>query len=103
MLSPVRFKRASRMGERSQRFRLTGNRLDARKLFRDALGATRGVLVSDRLITPRQVCAWLSVSRSTLYRLQRTPDFPKRIIISTNRRGFRFAEIEYWIESRRAR
>lgn len=53
------------------------------------------------LLSPKQVCASLSLSRTTLWRLtRRDPEFPKAVRISGNRIAFRASEIHAWVESR---
>ena len=53
------------------------------------------------LLSPKQVCEALSLSRTTLWRLtRRDPEFPKALKISGNRVGYRATEIHAWVESR---
>lgn len=43
------------------------------------------------------------LSRSTIDRLERTGDFPKRVILSANAIGWRRAEVLTWTQSRAVR
>ena len=53
------------------------------------------------LLSPKQVCQALSLSRTTIWRLtRRDPEFPKALKISGNRIGYRATEIHAWAESR---
>ncbi len=55
-----------------------------------------------KLITIRELCNLLSVSRPTVYRKTRDPesDFPKPIHISTNAVRFRLSDVEAFIQKR---
>jgi len=47
------------------------------------------------------VCRWLRISKPTLWRLRRRPDFPSPIAISDRVIGWPRAEIQAWLEARR--
>lgn len=51
------------------------------------------------LITSREVCKRLSISRTTLWNWKREfPDFPKGIRVSRVKTLFKAAEVEAWVE-----
>ena len=51
------------------------------------------------LITSREVCKRLSISRTTLWKWkQEFPDFPKGIRVSQVKTLFKASEIEAWVE-----
>ncbi|QIG33651.1 helix-turn-helix transcriptional regulator [Atlantibacter hermannii] len=55
------------------------------------------------LLTTKQVCAYLGVSRATVERLRRSPEssFPQVVRIGPMSVRFSQAEIDAWIMSRR--
>ena len=55
---------------------------------------------NSKLITIRELCNILSISRPTVYRKTRDPksDFPKPIHISTNAVRFRLSDVEAFID-----
>lgn len=55
------------------------------------------------LLSPKEVCEALSLSRTSLWRIsKRDPGFPKARRLSDNRVAFPAAEIRAWAESRPA-
>ncbi len=56
-----------------------------------------------RVLSIREVCSRLSVSRSTLWRLTRAGDLPEPIRLSPNRVGFEEAELNHWLTLRATR
>jgi predicted DNA-binding transcriptional regulator AlpA len=52
------------------------------------------------IISVRNTCKKLDISRTTLFRLEQTEDFPRKRRIGSKRVGFVEAEIDAWIESR---
>ena len=52
------------------------------------------------LLTAKEVCRLLKISRCSLWRWQRTEDFPKPRQIGPNRVAYVSAEISAWLESR---
>jgi predicted DNA-binding transcriptional regulator AlpA len=55
----------------------------------------------DRLLTVRETCARLTISRSTLWRLAR--ELPPVVIIPGRRIGYRERDISRWLDARTAR
>ena len=56
---------------------------------------------SAHTILPRkQVLARAGLSNSTIWRLQRRGDFPKPVVLSPGRVGWRACDVEAWIDSR---
>lgn len=53
------------------------------------------------MMTTKQVCTFTTLSRTTVFRLERLGQFPKRITLSSSRIAYRREEIEAWIRSRR--
>jgi predicted DNA-binding transcriptional regulator AlpA len=54
-----------------------------------------------RLLRPSDVTKMLNLSDATLWRLCKTPGFPKKYRLSGNAVGFREDEIQAWLEARR--
>lgn len=54
-----------------------------------------------QVIRPKQLCKKLGFSRSTLWRLQKTSDFPKAYKVSERAVGWNSDEIEVWFAKRR--
>lgn len=52
------------------------------------------------IIRPRELPTETGLSRTTVWRQERTGDFPKRIRLSAGAVGYRRAEVEAWLESR---
>jgi predicted DNA-binding transcriptional regulator AlpA len=55
----------------------------------------------DRLVTVRETCARLTISRSTLWRLRH--ELPPVVIIPGRRVGYRERDITTWLDARTAR
>ena len=53
-----------------------------------------------KILRIRDVTITTGLSRTTLWRLERRGDFPRRIRLSPNSTGWIESEIEQWIESR---
>lgn len=49
---------------------------------------------------PRDLPALVSLSRTTIWRLERAGNFPKKIKLSVGAVGYRISEIEAWLDSR---
>ena len=54
----------------------------------------------DRLIGITELCRLTSLSRTTIWRLERAGNFPRRRKISPNRVGWNFREAQSWIRER---
>jgi len=52
------------------------------------------------LLTPCSLRKWLSVSRTTLHRLEKRPDFPRPFVVGGAKRWDR-SEIERWLMDQR--
>ena len=55
----------------------------------------------DRILSDKQICVWLRIGRSTLWRLSKSDDFPKKIKISPGRGGRSEHELCNWLEARK--
>lgn len=53
-----------------------------------------------KIIRLNAVVDKLGLSRSTLYNLMKTPDFPQKLKLSSRAIGFYEIEIDQWLESR---
>jgi prophage regulatory protein len=53
-----------------------------------------------KIIRPKAVIEATGLSRTTIWRLERRGDFPKRIRLGPNSTGWLEADIEQWIASR---
>jgi predicted DNA-binding transcriptional regulator AlpA len=57
-------------------------------------------ILDKRLFRIRDLMKYLSVSRSTIYRLMKTENFPKRVKIpATNIYAWEKEEIQKWVET----
>ena len=56
--------------------------------------------MASKLITQKQVVDLVGVSRTTIWRLERAGQFPRRVQVSTKAVRWHQAEILDWIESR---
>jgi len=56
----------------------------------------------DRLIGITELCRITSLSRTTIWRLERAGNFPRRRKIAPNRVGWIFREAQTWIREREA-
>ncbi len=56
----------------------------------------------DRLIAHAEVCQLTSLSRTSIWRLEKAHDFPHRRRIGPNRVAWKLSEIRAWLESRQA-
>ncbi len=56
----------------------------------------------DRILSFQHVCSTLDISRTTLWRLIKSGDFPTPIQISPGRRGISARELHEFIEARKA-
>lgn len=54
-----------------------------------------------QIYSTEKVCQTLGISRATLHRLSKTPDFPKKIHLTMRRVGFSASELTEWIQSRK--
>ena len=57
-------------------------------------------MTTTRLINEKQVLALIGLSRSTLWRLEQSGQFPSRLQVSTRAVRWNLAEVLEWIESR---
>jgi prophage regulatory protein len=53
-----------------------------------------------QIVRPRDLSAETGLSRTSIWRLERAGDFPKRIRLSAGAVGYRRAEVEAWLKSR---
>ncbi len=57
--------------------------------------------IEPRYITATQVCTYISMSRTHLYRLIKSdPTFPKKILFSEGKGLFDRVQLDEWIKSR---
>jgi len=54
----------------------------------------------NEIIRPRDLPRETGLSRTTIWRLEKKSDFPKRIRLSAGAVGYRRADVEAWRESR---
>ncbi|WP_136515955.1 AlpA family phage regulatory protein [Geomonas edaphica] len=52
------------------------------------------------IVRPRDLPALTGLSRTTIWRLERAGDFPKRIRLSVGAVGYRMADIQAWLDNR---
>lgn len=51
----------------------------------------------DKLIRIKTVCEITGLGKTSVYSI---PDFPKRVVLSRRAVGWKFSEVQAWIESR---
>ena len=54
----------------------------------------------DKIIRIKEVLEMSGLSRTTLWRMERKGEFPKRLPLSAGSVGWRYSEIEEWVNSR---
>lgn len=54
----------------------------------------------DHLLTPRQVLDLVRISKTTLYRLKNSGEFPAAVMLGERIPRWRLSEIEAWLASR---
>ncbi len=57
-------------------------------------------LLEDRMLRIKEVCQMTGLSRSTIWRLERAGSFPMHYQLSSGRVGWKWSEIQSWIDSR---
>ena len=48
-------------------------------------------------LTLSQTCDVVNLSRSTIYRMEKRGEFPKRIQLSPQRKGYRTSDLKKWV------
>ena len=59
-------------------------------------------LIDNRILRPAQAAAFLGVCRSTLWRFEKQPGFPKKVQLGTKSIGWKALELSAWIDSKQA-
>jgi predicted DNA-binding transcriptional regulator AlpA len=54
----------------------------------------------DKIIRTKEVIEMTGLSRTTLWRLEKKGEFPKRLPLSAGSVGWRYSEVEKWIDTR---
>lgn len=57
---------------------------------------------NDQIIRPRNLPQETGLSRTTIFRLERAGQFPKKIRLSPGAVGYRRADVEQWLADRHA-
>ncbi len=57
-------------------------------------------MMKSNVIRPRYIQALTGLSRTTIWRLERAGEFPKRIKLSSGAVGYKLDDIQAWIDSR---
>ena len=65
--------------------------------------AARSRLAPDEFLTVREVCRITRMSRSTLWRMERAGNFPKRVRRTDATVAWRASEVHAWIAARKAK
>jgi predicted DNA-binding transcriptional regulator AlpA len=58
--------------------------------------------MTTQIISPKQLPKETGLSKTTIWRLERAGQFPRRIKLSAGRVGYRASEVAAWLESRQA-
>lgn len=61
---------------------------------------TNLIFVNESILTVKDVAEMTTLSKSTIYRMIRSNEFPRCICVSKNRSGFLASEINDWIRHR---
>ena len=61
---------------------------------------TNLIFVNESILTVKDVAEMTTLSKSTIYRMIRSNEFPRCIYVSKNRSGFLASEINDWIRHR---
>jgi len=56
--------------------------------------------VHDKIIRSKEVQELTGLSRTTIWRMERTGKFPARVALSTSNVGWRLSDIQKWIRSK---
>ena len=48
-------------------------------------------------LTLNQTCEVVNLSRSTIYRMEKRGEFPKRVQLSPQRKGYRTSDLKKWV------
>ena len=56
----------------------------------------------DRIIGEPECAEFTDLSRTTRWRLMRQGLFPKKVLLSPNRRGWKLSAVRKWLETREA-
>lgn len=54
---------------------------------------------TERIVSSKEVQELTGLSRTTIWRLERNGEFPARVQLSSTRIGWRFSEVQDWIQS----
>ena len=60
----------------------------------------QAVLVEDKMMRVKEVCQMTGLSRSTIWRMERAGSFPKHYLLSPGRVGWKWSEVQNWIDGR---
>lgn len=56
----------------------------------------------DQIIRPRNLPTFTGLSKTTIWRLERAGDFPKRVKLSAGAVGYHLTDIQAWLATREA-
>ena len=51
-------------------------------------------------LTIDETCEVVGLSRSTIFRMEKSGDFPKRVLLGKRKKGYRKDDLWKWVESR---
>lgn len=57
-------------------------------------------MTSDQIIRPKNLPAITGLSRTSIWRLERAGNFPRRVRLTAGAVGYRRAEVEQWLADR---
>ena len=60
-------------------------------------------MVQEKLIDSGEVATLLGVSKHTVWRLEKTADFPRRIQVSERKFGWKLAQINAWLKKKQVK
>ena len=56
--------------------------------------------MENRILRPREVCRAIGLSRTTLWRKQKSGEFPRCVRLGPNSIGWRESQVQEWLDSR---
>ena len=68
----------------------------------DQLSTSGCIHTSRAVLSPNDTAVMVNISRSGIYRLLATGDFPRPIQLTPRRVGFRVEDVHAWLDGRRA-
>lgn len=59
-------------------------------------------MLKDQIIRPRNIPSFTGLSKTTIWRLERAGNFPKRVKLSAGAVGYHLSDVQAWLATRAA-